>query len=234
MNSTRKYKHLFFDLDRTLWDFDESSRETLDEIYEKYKLNQYFDSFIQFYELYHKINDILWTKYRNGEIKKEILRSLRFYNTFLEVNVKDQKLAHKVGNDYVTISPVKTNVFPYTYEALKYLKQNKYRLYIITNGFKEVQKVKMHNCGFNKYFSKLITAELCGYYKPDPRIFHYALTSVNAKKDESIMIGDDYEVDIEGAKKSGIDQVYFNPNKDELSGDSTFKITSLKQLMDIF
>lgn len=230
----KKYKHLFFDLDRTIWDFDENSKETLLEIYDKFQLDNHFIDFIQFYNIYHDNNEKLWIEYREGNLKKEVLRSLRFYNTLLDVKVKNQKLAHLIGNDYVKISPTKKNVFPYTYESLKYLKDKKYKLYIITNGFNEVQFIKMKNCNLNSYFSRVITGENAGYYKPNPEIFHYSLSSVNAKKSESIMIGDDLEVDIHGASNAGIDQVYFNPNNIPHNSEITFEISSLKELMEIF
>ncbi len=230
----KKYKHIFFDLDRTIWDFDENSKETLREIYNKYQLSNHFIDFIQFCNTYHANNDKLWTEYREGKLKKEVLISLRFYNTLLEVNVKNQKLAHLIGNDYVKISPTKKNVFPYTYGALNYLKEKKYKLYIITNGFNEVQFVKMKNCNLNTYFSRVITGENAGSYKPNSKIFHFALSSVHAKKSESIMIGDDLEVDIQGASDAGIDQVYFNPDNIPHNGEITFEISSLKELMEIF
>jgi putative hydrolase of the HAD superfamily len=230
----KKYQYLFFDLDRTLWDFDANSRETLSELYVKYKLSDYYESFDQFYNFYHKNNDHLWDQYRNGLLKKEVLRSLRFFNTLEEVGIKNQKLAYHIGNDYVDISPTKKNVFPFTYEALDYLKANNYNLYIITNGFNEVQFIKMQNCNLLQYFKRTITAENAGSHKPNPEIFHYALSSVHAVKEKSIMVGDDLEVDIIGAKKSGIDQVYFNSEKLVHTEQVTFEIESLKELMDIF
>jgi len=230
----KKYKYLFFDLDRTLWDFDENSKETLNEIYHNYNLSHFFSTFNEFYNTYHKQNEILWAQYREGKLKKDILRSLRFYNTLLVAGEKNQKLAHHIGNDYVKISPAKTNLFPYAHETLEYLKSKKYNMYIITNGFNEVQFTKLKNSKLSNFFSKVITSEMAGYHKPDLRMFNYTVTTVNAKKIESIVIGDDFEVDILGAKNAGIDQVYFNPSQKPHNSEITFEIESLKELKDIF
>ena len=156
----KKYKHLFFDLDRTIWDFDENSKETLSEIYDKFQLNKHYNNFTQFYNIYHTNNDKLWSEYRSGNMKKEVLRSLRFFNALLDIGVKDQKLARQIGDDYVKFSPLKKNVFPYTYESLEYLQEKKYKLHIITNGFNEVQFIKMKNCNLNDFFQKLLQVRM--------------------------------------------------------------------------
>ena len=137
-----------------------------------------------------------------------------------------KKTAKNMGIDYVTISPTKTVLFPHSHEALSYLK-NKYALFVLTNGFKQVQTTKLKNCNLEQYFTKLICSEDIGVQKPKTEAFRYALKTVNAKKNESIMIGDDLNVDILGAKKSGIDQVYFNPKKITHNEQPTFEITSL-------
>ena len=175
----------------------------------------------------------MWAKYRLGEIKKEDLRDKRFLLTLNEFDVNDENLAKKIGDDYINISPTKTELFPHAVEILEYL-YKKYTLAIITNGFKEVQFTKLKNCNLEKYFKKLICSEDVGRQKPHPDIFHYSLSSLNAKKNESIMIGDDYEVDILGANKFGFSSVFFNPNKLEVNIlKNMHEISSLKELQDI-
>ncbi|MEA3316871.1 MAG: HAD-IA family hydrolase, partial [Bacteroidota bacterium] len=152
--------------------------------------------------------------------------------TLEEYGIKNDELAQKIGDDYITISPTKMKLFPHTHETLKYLNE-KYNLYIITNGFNEVQFVKMKNCGLEDYFDKIFTSENAGAQKPNMKIFEFALNSVNAKKKESIMIGDDLESDILGAKKYGLDQIFFNVVGREHNEDITYEINSLKKLQEI-
>lgn len=228
-----KYKHIFFDLDRTLWDFETSALEAFDIIHDKYKLIEIgVESGKQFHDTYTFHNEKLWDLYRVGEISKEILKGKRFHLTLQEFGVNDKDLAEKIGDDYTTISPKLVNLFPNSIEILEYL-HDKYNLHIITNGFSEVQAVKLKSSGMDKYFQEVITSEDAGVKKPDLRIFKYALERTKATSGESLMIGDDYEVDIVGAQNVGLDQVYFNPLKQQNSNGCTFEIQNLIELKEI-
>ena len=226
------YKHIFFDLDRTLWDFDKNSSETLKEIFIELKLHDYFSSVAQFLEIYYKHNDKLWEGYRLGKLSKEDLRSLRFDLTLRDVNVINPELADIIGKYYVRIIADKTYLQPFAFEILNYL-QPKYYLYILTNGFRDTQLDKLEKTGLSLFFSRVFTSETIGFNKPHPEIFHRAVSSVNAKKNECLMIGDDFEVDIMGAKSYGIDQVFFNPGNLFINEKATYEINSLINLKSI-
>jgi putative hydrolase of the HAD superfamily len=225
----KKYIHLFFDLDRTLWDFDRNANEALGDVFEKYSLHNYFSEAGDFIDTYHRHNEELWSQYRVGNLKKEILRSKRFELTLREKQLEDPALARRIGDEYLELSVLKTRLFPYAIEILEYLKP-KYRLYIITNGFRETQLKKLKNCGLDVYFEKVFTSETIGFNKPDIRIFQWAVNSLNAKKHDCLMIGDDNEVDIAGAESYGIDSVYFNPGKIPGSAVPTYEIMDLREL----
>lgn len=229
----QRYKHIYIDLDRTLWDFKVNSAEALKDLYIKYNLENVFPGYDTFRDCFISNNDILWEQYYKGKIKKDILRTLRFHMTLSEYGMPDQLLAENLDKDYITISPTKTSLFPHTIEVLDYL-HSKYNLYIITNGFNEVQFTKINNSGLGKYFKKVVTSESTGYMKPRIEIFDYAITSVNARKKESIMIGDDMKADILGAKNAGLDQVYFNPERIQHNENPSFEIFSLLELKNIF
>lgn len=229
----RNYKHLFFDLDRTLWDFDKNTIETFKEIYNKYQLGERgIDSLDSLMKVYKRNNDQLWEQYRNGSLKKEILRVKRFSLTLSCFGINNNGLAEKIGEDYIYLSPLKTNLFPHTKEVLSYL-QKKYQLHIITNGFEEVQQVKVDKSDLKRYFKEIITSEEAGCKKPHKDIFLYALEKSGAKTNESLMIGDDLEIDILGAKSAGIDQIYCNYDKLGHNEKSTFEIQSLIELRNI-
>ncbi len=228
----KKYKNIYFDLDRTLWDFDNNAKETFQDIYEKYQFEKIFKNFDNFYNTYVKHNERLWKVYRDGKIRKSVLVYKRFELTLNEFGIDDIELAKKIGQDYIEISPTKKRLFPGTYEVLDYLKE-KYNLYIITNGFNEVQFTKLKNSNLDAYFKKVFTSENAGAQKPNAKIFEHALKTVNARKKESIMIGDDLDGDILGAKKFGLDQIYFNPDKKNHSENITHEIVALKELQKI-
>ena len=225
-----KYKHLFFDLDRTLWDFEVNSVKTLKSIFAKRNLEQIFPDFDAFIKTYKIHNEALWDLYKLRKIKKAELRDQRFLLTLQDFGIDDPVLAEHIGDDYIEISPTQTGLFPDTIEVLDYL-SSKYKLYIITNGFVEVQYKKLKYSGLDKYFDRVTTSEEAKASKPKPEIFRAALSAANAKKSESIMIGDDLANDILGAKKFGIDQIFFNPNSNQHQEETTHEISELKELM---
>lgn len=232
MQRKTKYKHLFFDLDRTLWDFDRNSRDALADILQHYGLLSDSLDAKSFYDTYSRINDHFWSLYRIGQIGKEFMRKERFVLALATYGIHDEELASKIGEDYIRLSPYKTSLIPHTVETLEYL-HARYALYIITNGFDDVQFIKLNNSGLNGYFKKVFTSEQAQSNKPAREIFHLALSAVNARKEESLMIGDDMEVDILGASAFGMDQVYFNPDGLSHKEKCTFEIRNLSELQKI-
>lgn len=227
------YKNVFFDLDRTLWDFQKNSEQTLLELTNRYFPNNRLN-FSEFLDTYYRINEALWVKYRNGEITKQFLRTTRFKQTFNELNVETNgSICDNISEDYIIESPIKTIVFPGTFEVLTYLKDKGYRLFLITNGFKEVQVKKIKHSKLENYFEKMITSDEAGYQKPDKRIFEHALKSTNSKKTESLMIGDDLDTDIAGAHAFGMDCIYFNPENSSKSSKATYEIKNLLDIISI-
>jgi putative hydrolase of the HAD superfamily len=230
LKSEIKYKHIFFDLDHTIWDFDKNAEETLHELYGKHKLSEIgLHSADLFIETYTRNNHLLWAQYHIGEITKDELRHARFKRTFIELGVPPDLLPNDFEDEYVKLGPTKTNLFPHAHETLAYLK-DKYTLHLISNGFKESTETKINNTDIIKYFDQVIISEVVGVNKPDKAIFEYALRVAGATKDESLMIGDSIEADIRGALAFGMDAIYFNPFNLEKPADVPAQITHLKEL----
>jgi len=207
-----KFEHLFFDLDRTLWDFEKNSHEELISIYLSNDLHQKGISLKEeFIKVYKKINEECWELYRNNKMSKETLRSERFNKTLFYFGIKDQELSEKIGNQYIENSPKRTVLIDGTLELLDYLNE-KYQMHIITNGFEEVQFDKLKNSGLINYFDQVVTSEAAGFKKPNPIIFEYALKKANAQVSKSVMIGDDLNTDIIGGINAGIECIYYNPH----------------------
>jgi putative hydrolase of the HAD superfamily len=227
-------KHIFFDLDHTIWDFDRNAEETLTELYDHYQLKTLgLESAVDFISTYTANNHFLWSEYHLGKITKEILRAQRFSKTFLELGVHPDRIPNQFEDDYVRISPTKTNLFEGSERVLGYLKQ-KYSLHIISNGFKETTLTKMELSGLNPYFQNVIISEDVGVNKPDKKVFEYALDKASALKDESIMIGDSIEADIRGAQDFGMKAIFFNPLKKEKPEDVLMEIYHLEELLKHF
>jgi putative hydrolase of the HAD superfamily len=227
-----RYKHLFFDLDHTIWDFDKNAEETLHELYHTYKLHDLgLHSADQFIETYTQNNHQLWADYHLGKITKQVLRETRFSKTFIDLGISPESIPHQFEDDYVNICPTKTNLFPKTHETLSYL-NNKYSMHVISNGFKESTEMKIHNNGLGIYFDNVIISEVVGINKPDKAIFEHALSLADAHVSESMMIGDSIEADIRGAQNFGMKAIYFNPEGKEAPEDVEHQIKCLSDLTE--
>jgi putative hydrolase of the HAD superfamily len=224
------YKHIFFDLDHTIWDFDKNAEETLQELFLTYQLKELgLHSADVFIETYTRNNHRLWADYHVGKISKQELRETRFKTTFLDLGLSPEVIPMQFEDDYVTLCPTKTNLFPEAHETLQYL-EKKYKLHLISNGFLESTEMKIGKTDLRKYFQNIIISEVVGVNKPDKAIFEHALNLANAEKDHSIMIGDSIEADIRGALNFGMDAIYFNPAGLVKPDDVPIQITHLNEL----
>lgn len=226
----KKYEHLFFDLDRTLWDFEANSEAALRGLFDSHDLQRKgVDNFDEFFTTYRKINEACWADYRVGGISKDQLRLNRFLKTFQNFGLDDAKLALRFGDDYIEESPKQKCLQPGAEEVIDYL-AGKYYLHIITNGFKEVQHIKLKNCGLLPYFSEVIISEEEGQKKPHRLVFDRALERARARETGSLMVGDDLEADVIGARNAGWDQIYYNPGGLRHTENVTFEIQHLNEL----
>lgn len=230
-----KYKHLFFDLDHTLWDFETNARETLLVLYEVHALAEKgVHDFAYFFERYNFHNNRLWDRYTKGFIKQEELRWKRMWLTLLDFKIADEPLARLLSAAFLEQLPFRKNIFPYTNEILQYLQQKGYRLHLITNGFDAVQHCKLLHSNLKDFFIEVITSEGSNSLKPQKEIFEYALHKTGAQKAESIMIGDNPDADIQGGINAGIDTVLVNHLNIVPHVQPTYTVYHLKELETLF
>ncbi|MDR1950699.1 MAG: YjjG family noncanonical pyrimidine nucleotidase [Bacteroidales bacterium] len=224
-----KYKHLFFDLDRTLSDFDGNNRNTMFELYKQFDLKNKIDvDFETFFSTYKTINKMLWDAYGRGQIKKELLHVNRFHLTFKELGIDNLLMATEFAEMYLQNVPMFSALMPHAKEVLEFLKPN-FKLYVITNGFKELQYQKLRNSGITHLFDDVFISEAIGFQKPHIAFFEHVLKKTGAKKEESLIIGDDMKSDIQGAKNIGIACVLYNPTN-EIDLEPDYRIDSLLEL----
>ena len=186
-------KHLFFDLDHTLWD------------------------------------GKLWNSYGQGKITKDVLRVKRFDDTLKSFQVNDRALAEEMAELYVGTSPYQTQLFPGTKEVLTELEKD-FELHIITNGFKEIQHIKLENSGILHHFDVIVCSEDIGKNKPAPEIFHHAMERAGTIASESLMIGDNYKTDIVGATRAGIPAILFDTHRSYRDGIHEWHIHTLDRI----
>ena len=241
MSFKKKYSHIFFDLDNTLWDFGKNSRFAMESAFKYFKLNEQGVNFLTFFETYSVHNRDLWAAYRKKEILKKDLIRKRFYLTFESFGIK-KIIPEDMNEKYLDEMPKQKYLNEGAIEVLEYLKSKRYKMFIVTNGFRDVQYKKLHSSGLMPFFEKVFISEEIKTPKPGREIFEFAIKSANAKKSGSLMIGDDWDVDIKGAENFGIDSVYYSPSGktnsnvsqiDNTVGCKKFKIMNLRELKDI-
>jgi putative hydrolase of the HAD superfamily len=219
-------KHLFFDLDHTLWDFDKNSAFAFETIF---KERGFTISLPDFLNIYIPRNQHYWKLYQVNQISHEELRYFRLKDVFdaLQFDASDA-IIHQISEDYINYLPEYNHLFDGAIELLDYLKPN-YKLHIITNGFASVQTKKLTNSNIGHYFDTITNSEMAGVKKPHPTIFDFALSLADASKEESLMIGDSYEADIVGAQEAGIEAVFFNEQNIEVEN----QVVQIKHLLDL-
>lgn len=206
-----EYRSIFIDLDDTLWAFTENARDTFEEMYHQYRFERYFQSFDHFMELYVPKNLELWDLYGRHEISKDELNARRFSYPLLQVGVDDPALVKAYSDGFFAAIPYKRKLMPHAMEALEYL-SGKYRLYILSNGFRELQEQKMRSAGILHYFRKIVLSEDIGAHKPFPAIFNFAMSATQSEFRTSLMIGDNWKNDVAGARDVGMGQGYYCPD----------------------
>jgi len=229
----KTYKHIFFDLDHTLWDFERNAEETKRELFDVLKLKEKgIANYEAFRAKYVGINLALWALYREDKIGKNELNFRRFYDTLCVFGTDDRRLGEAMATGFIEGISSKTYLFPHAKDLLEYL-YPKYPLHIITNGFEEVQYAKLKNSGMDRYFTSVITSEEARSKKPEAEIFCFALRKTGASADESLMVGDDLDVDMTGARQMGIDQLYVNHNRKIHSEPVTLEVYSLEEIIGL-
>ena len=230
-----KYRHLFFDLDHTLWDFETNSKQTLADLYTINALQERnIPDFELFFERYSFHNHRLWDRYTKGFIKQDELRWKRMWLALLDFKLVDEPLAKLMGVQFLDQLPFKKSLFPYTVEILTYLKEKNYQMHLVTNGFESVQYNKIKYGNLQPFFKAVITSEASNSLKPNKEIFDYALLKTGAQLEESIMIGDNQDADIQGGINAGMDTIFVNHLNVTPHVPSTYMVYHLKELENIF
>lgn len=229
----KKYSCVFFDLDHTLWDYDANCEEALRDLHEAFGLHNRSDhTFDHFHRHFVTINTELWDQYDRGLIHRDVIRYERFHKILQAVGIDDYFLSLELSKEYVTQSPKKTNLVQNALEILDYLR-GRYPLAIITNGFADIQATKLSSSGIHHYFDLVVTSEKVGHKKPAREIFEFALKHRNARAHEAIMIGDNLQTDILGARNAGVDDVFFNPQRKTHDHQVFMEIADLNDLKSV-
>ena len=202
---------IFFDLDHTLWDFEKNSKLTFEKIFAEHAVDVVLEDFLH---IYVPLNLAYWKKYRENKINKPDLRYQRLRRSFdaLKYHIEDH-LINTLSEEYITYLSSYNHLISNSVEVLEYLNPG-YNLHIITNGFQEIQHKKLRNARIDHYFDVIVNSEMAGVKKPNPGIFKLALDTAKVRPEKALMIGDNLEADILGAKAVGIQALHYNAHND--------------------
>ena len=228
-------KDLFFDLDHTLWDFERNSVEALREGFEEISLSSFgIESVEEYISTYKKANAWCWGEYQSGRMDKAELRWRRFSMTLEHWGLeKDAVLGDRLGSHYVETSPYKTHLVKDALKVVTDLHERGHRLIMLTNGFEEVQHIKVTQCGLDPFFETVLTSDALGVKKPHQEIFNLALKETDSKRENAIMLGDSLEADIIGARDAGWGQVYYNPQSIPHNEMVLHEVVDLISILDL-
>jgi putative hydrolase of the HAD superfamily len=230
MADLRQKKHIFFDFDDTLWDFQKNSGIVLEQLFAEYALREKLNAdFEEFFDKYKEVNLAFWSRYYKRQIDKHFIRNHRFHETFLHFGYSNFEENLSITQQYLDRTPRGSHLKEGCVEVLEYLSQN-YSLHVITNGFKEVQDIKLENCGLRPYFNCVLISEEHQLVKPEEAIFRLAERLTGAQRHECVMIGDSLESDVEGALNAGWDAIFFSHDHRDFKGTSIRHLLELKEL----
>ncbi len=225
-----RIRAIFFDLDHTLWDYEVNSRETLSELFSDHQLSSLLgcsaDDFLRTFE---RVNGQLWDQYNHKQIERDEIRTRRFEHIFRHYDYENPGLSLTISDNYISQCPEKPNLLPFARETLDYLKDH-YALHILSNGFDDVQAVKLEKSGIRNYFGEVITSETTGHRKPAKEIFDYSCDCIGLASDECLMIGDNYKADILGAMDANLTAMFYNPMRIKVERKPHFEIECLSEI----
>ena len=230
------HRNIFIDLDDTIWDFTANSHVSLEIMYRDLDIARIYPDYDAFSSAYYAKNSELWALYHHGKIEKDFLIIERYAHLLRTIgyNDIDNHLAQRMNEYYLDTLAQQTQLVPYAIELLDYLTQRGYNLYILSNGFIEVQHKKLQSAGIGDYFKRMVLSDEIGINKPDRRLFDYALEVTHSQAADTLMIGDNYDADILGAMQAGWGQIYFDRNHRGITAqEPQHTVHSLKEVMDI-
>ncbi len=204
----KEIKHIFLDLDHTLWDFETNSDAAYRRVFAEEGLEVDFDRFLS---VYHPVNRRCWEDYAAGRVSKEQVKYNRLRQSLEQMGIRLPEAQYRrMADRYLTYLSEGTALCADARDILEYLKE-KYTLHLLSNGFAEVQYPKIERADLGRYFATITLSEEVGRLKPHPEVFAHALQKAGALAHESLMIGDSFGSDITGALNVGMKAVFYDP-----------------------
>ncbi|MDE6341810.1 MAG: YjjG family noncanonical pyrimidine nucleotidase [Muribaculaceae bacterium] len=228
-------KWIFFDLDDTLFDFTKASLISLLKLWdESASIRRRFDNPDAFIEEYHVHNKHMWELHESGQITADFLKPERFRLTVYPDRHDDEILTESryLNDRYLRILGECNAPVDGARELLDKLSR-RYLIGVLTNGFTEVQYLKLRSTGLDRYIQRMVISDEIGIQKPDKRIFRYAERSTGATEENAVMIGDNPQNDVAGALGAGWKAIYYDRKGKPFTSDSPLYLGRIEDLSEI-
>ncbi|WP_108651633.1 pyrimidine 5'-nucleotidase [Dongshaea marina] len=220
-----KYQWILFDADETLFHFD--AYLGLKTMFAKFDI----DFTREDYQQYQEINKPLWVDYQDGKITAQQLQHIRFEPWAERLNLSTQTL----NSEFLSAMADICAPLPGARSLVEAL-SGRVNLGIITNGFTELQTIRLERTGFKDAFFPLVISEEVGVAKPDVGIFEHAFEHMqHPPKEKVLMVGDNPHSDIQGGINAGIDTCWLNiTNQQKPPGiEPDYEVASLDELREL-
>lgn len=220
-------KAVLIDIDDTIFDFEKCSKNSFLKTLEKFNLKFKEEDFSYF----NKVNDILWTKQKLGEInikevfiKRDYLMD-KYFNLDIEKGLFNDLFVKFLYDEIEMVDGIE--------DLLLYL-SDKYKIFTASNGIYKMQENRLKKSNLDKYFDKIFVSDKIGFEKPDKKFFQKIMDLTKFSNDDLIMIGDSIKSDIIGAKNSKIKSIYFNKDGKKISDKNfTYQVKNLSEIKKI-
>lgn len=224
------YKHLLFDLDHTLLDFDLSEELALTQLFTERGVTD----LSAYKAAYQAINKQLWRDLEQGLVSKKELVETRFAKTFAQFGQTVDGV--DLARHYESCLGHQGDTYPGAQELLRVLQQRGYKLYAATNGITAIQTARLSVSGLSAYFDAVFISEELGFPKPDRRFFATIAEQIeDFSAQKTLMIGDNQIADIKGASDFGLATAFYNPNQVPLIDgvQPTYTVASYQELLEL-
>lgn len=228
--SLMRYETLLLDADNTLLDFDENERVSIKNTF-KHLGVPYSDETLA---LYHEINIMYWSMLAEGKIEKDVLLFKRFETLYERIGLDVDPVATE--EFYREQLGIGCQVVKGALDTCRILKDQGYRLFVITNGVAVTQRSRLKGSGLLPFIEDVFISDDIGINKPDRGFFEYVASHIDGfKAEKSLVVGDTLYSDIRGGVEFGLDTCWLNIYNEENTTDfkSTYTIKAIVDLPDL-
>ena len=227
----KKYHWILLDLDDTIFDYGKTEYSS----FRKTCLYFFGDFCEDNYKSYHEINKSYWTKFQDGEVSLQTVKTNRFID-FGKTNFPDIKIDPlTLSENFIDNLSESVFLLDGALEFLDFLKRNNFEISIITNGIKRNQLKRIELAEIGHFFNQIIISEDVGKGKPAREYFDFAEKKIGFEKSKTLVVGDNIQSDIKGAIDYGIDSCWFNIYQTENHTEiqPTYEANSFEDLKEL-